>query len=64
MTPYYVTHHNQCTECEVDILIGYEAILHDGLLFCTKECVKKHLYEMESPKEVYVTDDKIYRSWD
>jgi len=64
MIPHYVVHAQECEHCEAEILIDYEAILTDDGYFCSEECVKCHLYLMANPKDIYLTNDRIYRSVD
>lgn len=64
MIPHYVTGPQQCENCESTIYIGYEAIWHDDGLFCSMECLLEHLYQMSNAKEIYLTDEQIYREVD
>lgn len=64
MIPYYATQPQECEYCESTIYIGYEAVLTDDGLFCSKDCLLEHLYEMSNAKEVYLTDDRIYMDVD
>lgn len=45
----------ECELCE-SILNGGEAYVYDGCFWCSIECIKEHLYEMERQEisEVYV----------
>lgn len=64
MIPYYVVNHQDCEYCESTIYIGYEAVLTDDGFFCSKDCLMEHLYEMSNAKEIYLTDEQIYREVD
>lgn len=59
--PYYVTDSQQCEYCKAEIYIGYEAIWHKDGFFCTMECLLEHLYKMSNAKQIYLTDERIYR---
>lgn len=61
MIPHYVVHHQTCEWCEDEILIGYEALLTLDGFFCSEECYKNHLYEMNYKKEIVLTSEKIHR---
>ena len=62
--PYYVTKSQQCEFCEATIYIGHECVKTEDGYFCNEDCTKAHLYLMHNPKEIYLTNDKIYREVD
>lgn len=64
MIPHYVTGPQQCEYCESTIYIGYEAVLNDDGFFCSKDCLLEHLYLMSHAKQIYLTDEWIYREVD
>lgn len=62
--PYFVVGDHECERCGRDILIGYEAEIHEDGMFCDEDCFKDHLYESSSVKKIYLTDDPMYREVD
>lgn len=64
MIPYYVTDYQYCEHCNSEIYINYECVKHDDGFFCDKECLTEHLYEGSGAKEIYLTDDRMYREVD
>lgn len=64
MIPHFVVHHQECERCSATLYIGYECIKHDDGYFCDEDCLKNHLLEGSGHKDVYLTDDRIWREID
>ncbi len=64
MIPIFSPHHQECENCEAEILIGYEFIITDDGYFCTEDCAKCFYYLGANAKNAYLTNDIIFRDVD